>query len=193
LPSGLGSRHLNSQTSSPLLRSALIMLPCCIERPFCASQALHLEKLGSPYGTIQAQIVGHPGHRDPAKLTREMISYRFAAAMPQQLRPMILFSEALTRFRNRACESLHFERLNEQIGQLIQNQLFDRSVREFNRLKEIRILQKRVWRSVDVLRSLKETGKMALFLLVTRDGLTVGQLELSINPNYTDKGVPPVC
>jgi len=32
-------------------------------------------------GTIQAQIVGHPGHRDPAKLTREMISYRFAAAL----------------------------------------------------------------------------------------------------------------
>ncbi len=32
-------------------------------------------------GTIQAQIVGHPGHRDPAKLTREMISYRFAAAI----------------------------------------------------------------------------------------------------------------
>jgi hypothetical protein len=30
-------------------------------------------------GTIQAQIVGHPGHRDPTKLTREMISYRFAA------------------------------------------------------------------------------------------------------------------
>jgi hypothetical protein len=38
---------------------------------------------------------------------------------------MILFSEALTRFRNRACESFHFERLNEQIGQLIQNQLSD--------------------------------------------------------------------
>jgi hypothetical protein len=32
--------------------------------------------------TIQAQIVGHPGHRDPTKLTREMIGYRFAAAMP---------------------------------------------------------------------------------------------------------------
>ena len=30
-------------------------------------------------GTIQAQIVGHPGHRDPGKLTREMISYRFPA------------------------------------------------------------------------------------------------------------------
>ena len=52
-------------------------------------------------------------------------SYRFAAAMPQQLRPMILFSEALTRFRNRGCESLHFERLNEHIEQLIQNQSFD--------------------------------------------------------------------
>jgi hypothetical protein len=51
--------------------------------------------------------------------------YRFAAAMPQQLRPMILFSEALTRFRNRGCESLHFERVNEYIEQLIQNQLFD--------------------------------------------------------------------
>ena len=38
---------------------------------------------------------------------------------------MILFSEALTRFRNRACESFHFERLNEQIRQLIQNQLSD--------------------------------------------------------------------
>jgi hypothetical protein len=32
-------------------------------------------------GTIQAQIVGHPGHRDPGKLTRELISYRFSAAM----------------------------------------------------------------------------------------------------------------
>jgi hypothetical protein len=38
---------------------------------------------------------------------------------------MILFSEALTRFRNRACEFLHFERLNEHIEQLIQNQLSD--------------------------------------------------------------------
>jgi hypothetical protein len=64
--------------------------------------------------------------------------------------------------------------------QLIQNQLFDRSVREFIRLKEIRILQKRVWRSVDVLRSLKETGKMALFLLVTRAGLTTNQSTLPL-------------
>jgi hypothetical protein len=43
--------------------------------------------------------------------------------MPQQLRPVILFSEPLTRFRNRGCESLHFERVNEHIEQLIQNQL----------------------------------------------------------------------
>ena len=51
--------------------------------------------------------------------------------MPQQLRPMILFSEALTRFRNRGCESLHFERLNEHIEQLIQNQWLDRRARNF--------------------------------------------------------------
>lgn len=38
---------------------------------------------------------------------------------------MILFSEALTRFRNRGCESLEFERVNEHIEQLIQNQLFE--------------------------------------------------------------------
>jgi hypothetical protein len=47
--------------------------------------------------------------------------------MPLQLRPMILFSEALTRFRNRGCESHHFERVNERIEQLIQNQLICRS------------------------------------------------------------------
>ncbi len=51
--------------------------------------------------------------------------------MPQQLRPMILFSEALTRFRNRGCESLHCERLNEHIEQLIQNHWLDRSARNF--------------------------------------------------------------
>jgi hypothetical protein len=61
-------------------------------------------------GTVQAQIVGHPGHRDPTKLTREMISYRFAAAMPRQLRPMILFSEALMRFRNPVTGSHVFRR-----------------------------------------------------------------------------------
>jgi hypothetical protein len=54
--------------------------------------------------------------------------------MSQQLRPVILFSEALTRFRNRDCESLEFERVNEHIEQLIQNQLFDRRfLRELGR------------------------------------------------------------
>jgi hypothetical protein len=55
-------------------------------------------------------------------------SYCFPAAMPQRLRPMILFSEALTRFRNRCYESLHFERLNEHIEQVIQNQLHVRGI-----------------------------------------------------------------
>ena len=67
--------------------------------------------------------------------------------MPQQLRPMILFSEALRAFGIPVCLALHFERLNEHIEQLIQNQLLDRSVIEFIRLKEIPILQKRVWMS----------------------------------------------
>jgi hypothetical protein len=44
LPPGPGSRHLNSQTSGPILRSACMMPPCCIERPFCAAQAVHLGK-----------------------------------------------------------------------------------------------------------------------------------------------------
>ena len=51
--------------------------------------------------------------------------------------------------------------------QLIASQLFDRSVREFVRLKEIRILRRDcggVWMSS---RSVKENGQMGLFLLVT--------------------------
>ena len=79
LPSGPGSRDLNSQTSGPILRSAWMMLPCCIERPFCAAQAVHLENRIVLVGTIQAQIVGHYGRGDPAQLRGEMIGYRFPA------------------------------------------------------------------------------------------------------------------
>src|SRR6266851_3673847 len=39
LPSGPGSRHLNSQTSGPPCRSVRIMLPFCMDFPFCASNA----------------------------------------------------------------------------------------------------------------------------------------------------------
>jgi hypothetical protein len=39
LPSGPGSRHLNSQTSAPPCRSVRIMLPFCMDFPFCASNA----------------------------------------------------------------------------------------------------------------------------------------------------------
>jgi hypothetical protein len=50
-----------------------MMLPCCIERPFCASQAVHPENRLVLVGTIQAQIVGHHGRGDPAKLRSVVI------------------------------------------------------------------------------------------------------------------------
>ena len=64
--------------------------------------------------------------------------------------------------------------------QPIANQLFDRSVREFIRLKEICLLQKDcggVWMSY---RSLKETVHVALFLLVTATRLTVDQPKTAV-------------
>src|SRR5260370_37667605 len=39
LPSGPGSRQLNSQTSGPPCCSVRIMLPFCMDFPFCASNA----------------------------------------------------------------------------------------------------------------------------------------------------------
>jgi hypothetical protein len=39
LPSGPGSRQLNSQTSGPACRFVRIMLPSCMDFPFCASNA----------------------------------------------------------------------------------------------------------------------------------------------------------
>jgi hypothetical protein len=56
-----------------------MMLPCCIERPFRASQAVHPENRLVLVGTIQAQIFGHHGRGDPAKLRGEIIGYRFPA------------------------------------------------------------------------------------------------------------------
>ena len=44
------------------------MLPCCIERPFRASQAVDPDNRRVLVGTIQAQIFGHHGRGDPAKL-----------------------------------------------------------------------------------------------------------------------------
>jgi len=57
------------------------MLPCCIECPFHAIPAVHLEDRIVLVGTIQAQIFGHHGRGDPAKLRGEIIGYRFPAAM----------------------------------------------------------------------------------------------------------------
>jgi hypothetical protein len=54
-----------------------------MERPFCATQAVHLGNRIVLVGTIQAQIFGHHGRGDPAKLREEMIGYRFPAAMSQ--------------------------------------------------------------------------------------------------------------
>jgi len=87
LPSGPGSRHLNSQTFGPILRSACMMLPCCIERPFCASQPVHPENRLVLVGTIQAQIFGHHGRGDPEKLRGEMIGYRFPAEITARTSP----------------------------------------------------------------------------------------------------------
>ena len=42
------------------------MLPCCIECPFHAIPAVHLEDRIVLVGTIQAQIVGHYGRGDSA-------------------------------------------------------------------------------------------------------------------------------
>src|SRR5258708_9311426 len=50
LPSGPGSRHLNSQTSGPPYRSVRIMLPFCMDFPFCACNAEIAEE------DLQAQI-----------------------------------------------------------------------------------------------------------------------------------------
>ena len=63
----------------PILRSVCMMLPCSTERPFCATQAVHLENRLVLVGTIQAQIFGHHGRGDPAQLRGEMIGYRFPA------------------------------------------------------------------------------------------------------------------
>ena len=49
------SRHLNSQTSGPPCRSVRIMLPFCMDFPFCAFNARNCR--GGLAGTIQAQIV----------------------------------------------------------------------------------------------------------------------------------------
>ena len=57
------------------------MLPYCIERPFCATQAVHLGNRIVLVGTIQAPIFRRHGRGDPAKLRGEMIGYRFAAGM----------------------------------------------------------------------------------------------------------------
>src|ERR1017187_10051854 len=72
--------------AGPILRSVCMMLPCCLERPFCATQAVHPENRLVLVGTIQAQIFGHHSRGDPAKLRREIFGYRFPAAMPQCLR-----------------------------------------------------------------------------------------------------------
>ena len=55
------------------------MLPCCIECPFHAIPAVHLEDRIVLVGTIQAQIVGHYGRGDSAISRGENISYRFPA------------------------------------------------------------------------------------------------------------------
>ena len=61
-----------------------MMLPCCIERPFCASQPVHPENQLVFVGTIQAQIFGHHGRGDPEKLYGEMIGYRSPAEISRQ-------------------------------------------------------------------------------------------------------------
>ena len=55
------------------------MLPCCIECPFHAIQAVHLENRIVLAGTIQAQIFGHHGRGDSTILRGGIIDYRFAA------------------------------------------------------------------------------------------------------------------
>ena len=75
-----------------------------------------------PWGAFRAATIECKRAVPTRKCGADPTGYRFAAAMPQQLRPMILFSEALMRFRNRGCESLYFEHVNEYIEQLIQNQ-----------------------------------------------------------------------
>ncbi len=47
------------------------------------SRQYTLENRIALVGTIQAQIFGHHGRGDPAKLRGEMIGYRFAAAVTQ--------------------------------------------------------------------------------------------------------------
>ena len=58
-----------------------MMLPCCIERPFRVSQAVHPENRLVLVGTIQAQSFGHHGRGDPEYSRGEIISYRFPAAI----------------------------------------------------------------------------------------------------------------
>jgi hypothetical protein len=56
-----------------------MMLPCCIECPFHAIQAVHFENRIVLVDTIQAQIFGHHGRGDSAILREEIIDYRFPA------------------------------------------------------------------------------------------------------------------
>ncbi len=123
------------------------MLPCCIEHPFCATQAVHLENRIVLVGTIQAQIFGHYGRGDPAKLRGEMIGHRFAAAMSR-------------------CPDQHDKRWREQS---LRGKLTFQSVRATRRatartgwLVDIAYSCARTWRLQGVHTRVRETFKVVL-------------------------------
>ena len=81
LPSALGSRHLNSQTSGPRCRSARITLPFCMYLLSCLWTAF--TSLGLHKGTIQAQIVFRRLQKYAISVGgKDARGYCFAAATP---------------------------------------------------------------------------------------------------------------